>query len=95
MATRFKTGMRVVITNPKYDEHGQVGTLDIEDGCYTVFIGRCGIGVGPEDIKPDDAPELLAAAEALIDANDERMLTAAEWKRLRRAVKAARTALKN
>jgi hypothetical protein len=34
--------------------------------------------------------EVLAAAQALLDAHDNQMVTVAEWRRLRRATKAAR-----
>jgi hypothetical protein len=34
--------------------------------------------------------EVLAAAQALLDAHDNQMVTSVEWRRLRRAAKAAR-----
>jgi hypothetical protein len=34
--------------------------------------------------------EVLAAAQTLLDAHDNQMVTSVEWRRLRRAVKAAR-----
>ena len=37
-----------------------------------------------------DFEGLLSAAEALLEARDSQMLTAGDWRRLRRAIKAAR-----
>jgi hypothetical protein len=34
--------------------------------------------------------EVLAAAQTLLDAHDNQMVTSVEWRRLRRAAKAAR-----
>lgn len=38
----------------------------------------------------DREADLLAAAEALLTAKDSEMVTALEWRRLRRAIKATR-----
>ncbi len=55
-ASALKTGDRVAITNPQYEEVGSIGVLEIQDvdgaDCWHVrFADGTALGVGEDDVR--------------------------------------------